>query len=177
MTAPEASLKASPTAPVRIGSLARRLGLTPRALRYWEARGLLPPPHRTRGGSRVYGADHVEAARGVMQLKRAGFALDEICSVQDSLRRSRTALAGMGGLAEALADREEQVRAMVADLTALQAELAAARESVLRCDGCQGKTLDTECISCLHERSGAGLPCCLRSLLAAAAPAPGGAPA
>ncbi len=174
MTPPEASLSASPAAPVRIGSLARRLGLTPRALRYWEQRGLLPPAHRSRGGSRVYGADHVEAARGVMQLKRAGFALDEICAVQDSLRRSRTALAGMGGLAAALADREEQVRALVADLTALQAELTAARESVLRCDGCHGKALDTDCITCLHERSDAGLPCCLRSLLAAAAPAPGG---
>lgn len=174
MTPSETALNARSGAPVRIGTLARLLGLTPRALRYWEQRGLLPVARRTRGGTRVYGADHVEAARGVVRLKRAGFALDEICAVQDSLRRSRTALAGMGGLATALAEREEQVRALVTDLTALQAELTAARESVLRCDGCQGKALDSECITCLHERSDAGLPSCLRSLLAAAAPAPGG---
>ncbi len=172
MSPVDAIANARPAAPVRIGSLARLLGLTPRALRYWEQRGLLPPSQRSRGGTREYGEDHVQAARGVVRLKRAGFTLDEICAVQDALRRSRTALAGMGQLAAALADREEQVRAMVADLSALQGELTAARESVLRCDGCRGKTYDQQCITCLHERSDDGLPCCLRSLLAAAASAP-----
>jgi len=160
--------------PVRIGTVARLLGLTPRALRYWEQRGLLPLAHRTHGGTRVYGDDHVRAARGVVRMKRAGFSLDEICALQDGLRRSRTALGGMGDVAAALADREEQIRALIADLTALQEELTAARESVLRCDGCQGKTYDLDCIHCLEERSDEGLPCCLRSVLAAAASPRGG---
>lgn len=159
--------------PVRIGTLSRLLGLTPRALRYWEQRGLLPPAHRTHGGTRIYGEDHVRAARGVVRMKRAGFSLDEICALQDGLRRSRTALSGMGDVAAALADREEQLRALVADLASLQQELAAAREGVLRCDGCQGKSYDQDCIECLEGRSDSGLPCCLRSVLAAAASANG----
>lgn len=162
--------------PVRIGTLSRLLGLTPRALRYWEQRGLLPAARRTHGGTRIYGEDHMRAARGVVRMKRAGFSLDEICALQDSLRRSRSALTGMGDVAAALADREEQIRTLVADLTALQGELAAARESVLRCDGCQGKSYDQACIECLEERSDAGLPCCLRSVLAAAVPTNGRSP-
>jgi DNA-binding transcriptional MerR regulator len=154
---------------VRIGAVARLLGLTPRALRYWEQRGLLPPARRTAGGTRVYGDEHVAAARGVVQLKQAGFSLDDICATQAGLRQSRTALAGMGDLAAALAEREEQLRGLIAGLQALQAQLTAARESVLRCDGCEGKTYDDDCIECLDERSGQGLPCCLRSVLAAAA--------
>ena len=154
---------------VRIGAVARMLGLTPRALRYWEQRGLLPPARRSLGGTRVYGGEHVAVARGVVQLKGAGFALDDICAMQDSLRRSRTALDGMGELAAALADREEQLRTAIASLQALQAEITAARESVLRCDGCSGKIYDEDCIECLDERSGQRLPCCLRSVMAAAA--------
>jgi DNA-binding transcriptional MerR regulator len=154
---------------VRIGAVARLLGLTPRALRYWEQRGLLPPARRTAGGTRVYGEEHVAAARGVVQLKRAGFSLDDICAIQAGLRQSRTALAGMGDLAAALAEREEQLRGLITDLQALQTQLTAARQSVLRCDGCEGKTYDEDCIDCLDERSGQRLPCCLRSVLAAAA--------
>jgi MerR family transcriptional regulator, repressor of the yfmOP operon len=154
---------------VRIGEVARLLGLTPRALRYWEQRGLLPPATRTAGGTRVYGDQHVAAARGVVQLKRAGFSLDEICTIQAGLRQSHTALAGMGELAASLADREERLRGLITDLQALQAQLTAAREAVLRCDGCNGKTYDQDCIDCLDERSGQRLPCCLRSVMAAAA--------
>ena len=159
-----------PDKAARIGSVARLLGLTPRALRYWEQRGLLPSPRRTDGGSRLYSEQQVSSVRGVVRLKRAGMSLDEICTLRDHLRRSPTALAGMGEVAAVLADREEQVRALVADLQALQAELAAAREAVLRCDGCQGKTFDRDCIDCLDHRSGQRLPCCLRSVLHAAAP-------
>ena len=71
---------------VRIGAVARLLGLTPRALRYWEQRGLLPPARRTAGGTRVYGDEHVAAARGVVQLKQAGFSLDDICATQAESR-------------------------------------------------------------------------------------------
>jgi|GEM_PF-2489157 len=161
----------------RIGSVARLMGLTPRALRYWEQRGLLPAPRRTAGGTRVYSDAQVTAVRGLVRLKRAGMALDDICALQDGLRRSRTALAGMGDLAAVLAEREEQVRALVADLQALQAELGAAREAVLRCDGCHGKVFDRDCIDCLDQRSGQRLPCCLRSVLdAAASPRTGSTP-
>jgi DNA-binding transcriptional MerR regulator len=156
-------------ATTRIGGVARQLGLTPRALRYWEQRGLLPPAARSDGGTRVYRPEHVSAVRGVVSLKRAGFSLDEICSIQDSLRRSRTALEGTRDLAAVLADREEQLGALIKELQLLLADLTAAREAVLRCDGCHGKTYDHECIDCLETRNGGKLPCSLRSLMAAAA--------
>jgi len=162
--------------PVRIGVVARTLGLTPRALRYWEQRGLLPRANRSAGGTRIYGLAHVSAARGVVSLKRAGFSLDEICAVQDGMRRSRTALEGTRDLAAALADREEQLGALIADLQTLLTDLTAAREAVLRCDGCHGKTYDHECIECLDQRADGRLPCSLRSLLAAAATRPEGGP-
>jgi len=153
---------------VRIGDLARQLGLTTRALRYWEERHLLPAASRSRGGMRTYGAEHMQAARGVMRLKSAGFSLDEICAVQQQLRGRRTALDGMQAVAVALADREERIRARIREEQALLAELEQARKTVGLCDGCHGKTYDSACIVCLEDRSHNSLPSCLRSVLQAA---------
>ncbi|MGH3239306.1 MAG: MerR family DNA-binding transcriptional regulator [Spirillospora sp.] len=40
---------------MRISDAAAAAGTTPRALRFYEQRGLLPPPSRTSGGQRRYG--------------------------------------------------------------------------------------------------------------------------
>jgi DNA-binding transcriptional MerR regulator len=44
---------------MRIGDAAAAAGTTPRALRFYEANGLLPPPRRTRAGQRAYGPGDV----------------------------------------------------------------------------------------------------------------------
>ena len=154
---------------VRIGDLARDLGQTTRALRYWEERGLLPPARRTSGGMRVYGPEHVQAARGVVRLKSAGFSLDEICEIQQHLGMRRTALDGMRMVAVVLADREERIRARIREQQTLLEELEASRSTVGLCDGCSGKTYDATCIDCLEDRGRSSMPACLRTVLEAAA--------
>jgi DNA-binding transcriptional MerR regulator len=154
---------------LRIGDLARRLGLTARALRYWEERGLLPPAERTSGGTRVYGDVHVRAARGILRLKRAGFSLEEITSLQQGMRNRGTALAGMRALNTALDEREQFLRIRIRESLGLLEELQTARGCVSLCDGCEGKPYDADCITCLSEASGHSVPDSLRGLLQAAA--------
>ena len=60
-----------------IAEVVRRTGLTSRALRFWEARGLLKPV-RTASGRRFYGPDELERLHAVIALKRAGFSLGAI---------------------------------------------------------------------------------------------------
>jgi DNA-binding transcriptional MerR regulator len=48
-------------APFRIGELARRVGATPRTVRYYEELGLLPDRGRPEGAHRLY--DHEDEAR------------------------------------------------------------------------------------------------------------------
>jgi DNA-binding transcriptional MerR regulator len=67
-----------------IGDLARRLRVSPRALRHYESVGLLRPSHvDSRTGYRYYGP--AELARGlqVEQLKAAGLALASIVRILD----------------------------------------------------------------------------------------------
>ncbi len=60
-----------------IGDVARLTGLTLRALRFYEARGLVAPL-RTAGGRRVYGSGELARLNAAVALKQAGFSLAEI---------------------------------------------------------------------------------------------------
>jgi DNA-binding transcriptional MerR regulator len=60
-----------------IGEVARATGLTSRALRFYEQRGLVAPL-RTAGGRRVYGPGELARLSAAVALKRAGFSLAHI---------------------------------------------------------------------------------------------------
>jgi DNA-binding transcriptional MerR regulator len=60
-----------------IREVVRRTGLTSRALRFYEARGLLAPL-RTNSGRRLYGAAALERLNQILALKRAGLTLAQI---------------------------------------------------------------------------------------------------
>ena len=73
-----------------IAEVARRTGLTSRALRFYEARGLVRPL-RTASGRRHYGPAELERVHQIVTLKRAGLSLALI---------ERLARRGAGVLAE-----------------------------------------------------------------------------
>jgi DNA-binding transcriptional MerR regulator len=60
-----------------IREVVRRTGLTARALRFYEARGLVRPL-RTHNGRRLYGAAELERINQIVALKRAGLTLVQI---------------------------------------------------------------------------------------------------
>ena len=63
---------------LRIGQLAARSGISAKALRLYEARGLLQPDAHSDAGYRLYGAPALARLNEVGVLKRAGFTLAEI---------------------------------------------------------------------------------------------------
>ena len=67
---------------IDIAEVARRTGLTARALRFYEARGLVTPL-RTGSGRRCYGAGELERLHQLMSLKRAGLSLQQIKALFD----------------------------------------------------------------------------------------------
>ncbi|HEX8125646.1 MAG TPA: MerR family transcriptional regulator [Allosphingosinicella sp.] len=60
-----------------IAEVVRRTGLSARALRFYEARGLLKPL-RTASGRRVYGPAELEEVNRILALKKAGLTLAQI---------------------------------------------------------------------------------------------------
>src|SRR5438094_1610175 len=75
---------------LRIGEVAARSGVTRKALRLYEARGIVPKPRRTAAGYRVYPPDVLGVLHFVTQARRLGLTLKEIGHIVadlDSLRR------------------------------------------------------------------------------------------
>ncbi|MFI4862509.1 MAG: MerR family DNA-binding transcriptional regulator [Phycisphaerales bacterium JB063] len=66
-----------------IGVLVRRFNISAESLRNWERAGLIPQAHRTPGGHRRYGKDHMDAvhkllyAPGALDLEDPGDAEDD----------------------------------------------------------------------------------------------------
>ena len=70
-----------------IGEAARRAGLTRKAVRLYEARGLLPPVERTESGYRLYSEHDLLALRFIRQARALGLGLEEIHAIM-ALRRA-----------------------------------------------------------------------------------------
>lgn len=108
---------------------ARRLGVSAKALRLYERRGLVTPL-RTSAGWRAYGPDEMARAAEVAALRGLGFTLAEVAAVlkagADGLE---PALAGrqavLEGEARRLAEALEAVRALRAGLAARRAPVVA----------------------------------------------------
>lgn len=67
---------------VPIGAAARRLGLNPSALRYYEERGLVEPATR-RHGRRMYGPDQLRRLAFVQAMQQLGVGLEAVSAMLD----------------------------------------------------------------------------------------------
>ncbi|MGH2405378.1 MAG: heavy metal-responsive transcriptional regulator [bacterium] len=63
---------------LKIGQLAQQVGVTAKAIRFYEAKHVLPRPTRGTNGYRLYGRDTVETLRFVKQATGLGLTLAEI---------------------------------------------------------------------------------------------------
>jgi DNA-binding transcriptional MerR regulator len=70
-----------------IGEVARRAGVAPSSIRYYERIGLLPEPDRL-GGQRRYDADVLGKLGFIGVAQSAGFKLREIRELIDGIDRS-----------------------------------------------------------------------------------------
>jgi MerR family transcriptional regulator, repressor of the yfmOP operon len=133
---------------LRIGEVAKRVGTTPRTIRYYEEIGLLPGEDaRESGRHRLYGEGDVDRLREALRLKELlGVSLDELKELlaaeearaairdewkhgePDAARRVELLEQSLGHL-----DRQlELVRRRRDEIAALESDLAATRRRVLR---------------------------------------------
>lgn len=66
---------------LRIGELARQAGLSVETLRYYERRGLIPPPARLASGYRIYPEETLDRLTFIRRGKTLGFSLEEIAEL------------------------------------------------------------------------------------------------
>lgn len=114
---------------LKVGELARRTGLTVRALHHYDSIGLLTPSVRSDSGYRLYNQADVAQLYRIRALQRLGFGLAEIGAM----------LTGTGPALPGLIDRQiaaldaqiAQASALRARLESLQQRLVAGQEPTL----------------------------------------------
>jgi DNA-binding transcriptional MerR regulator len=112
-----------PTA-VTVGGAARRAGLTPKAVRLYEARGLLPAAQRSGSGYRLYSEYDVEVLKFIRQARALSLSLEEIKEIID-LRRE--GLCPCGRVTDLVDRHLERVDHALADLGAVRDVLLQAK--------------------------------------------------
>jgi MerR family transcriptional regulator, repressor of the yfmOP operon len=77
----------------KIDDVARETGLTKRTIRYYEEIGLIQPPDRTDGGTRLYTQEEINKLKRVVIAKDVlGFSLQELqyfISLNESIEQKR----------------------------------------------------------------------------------------
>lgn len=93
-----------------ISQLARRFGMKASAIRYYEARGVLPQPTRE-NGQRRYGPDAVRRMEVLEIAKRAGLSLDDARVLLQSAEAGAPAFEALRELA---ARKLPEIQALIA---------------------------------------------------------------
>ncbi|MCW2880764.1 MAG: putative transcriptional regulator, MerR family [Sphaerisporangium sp.] len=126
---------------MRIGELARRAGVSTRALRYYEQQGLLSA-RRSTNGYREYDESDVRLVTEIRSLLTVGFTLEDARPFVDCLRAGNHAGNACPESVEVyrrkLAQIDEQVRTLLHRRAEVEAQLADA------CPGCVLRTGGTK---------------------------------
>jgi len=111
---------------MQIGIVAKKIGLSVDAIRFYERNGLLPRPPRTEGGFRRYAENDVEILAFVRRVQRLGFKLSEIRGL---LRLRGNRLQPCAPVQRRLQEKLADVQRRLADLHKLEHELRLALRS------------------------------------------------
>ncbi len=117
-----------------IGELARRTGVAPSALRYYEEIGLLPPAARV-SGQRRYGPDAVDLVGAVLFLADVGFTLAEIEQLMAA--RSTSPQSWRELARRKLVELDERIAEAQAARVAVEHALACPHEDIVTCPNFQ----------------------------------------
>lgn len=107
-----------------VGEAARGAGVSAKAVRLYEAKGLLPAAERSHAGYRLYTDEDVALLRFVRQAKTLGLTLAEIRDILDLRRGGTTPCRHVVGL---LDQRLEQIDRTITELRQLRRTLADTR--------------------------------------------------
>jgi MerR family transcriptional regulator, copper efflux regulator len=108
---------------MRIGEFAKRAGVTPRTVRYYESLGLLGPSEREGAGFRYYTEIELEKLQKINDLKELGLSLEEIATVVPLYFEDPTRLQGKRKIVEILQSHLQETDDKIASLEQFRSEL------------------------------------------------------
>src|SRR5215216_4724856 len=111
-----------PPAAVTIGRAAAAAGLSPKAVRLYETRGLLATPTRTAAGYRLYTDADITRLRFIAAARQFGLHVDQVAEILDAAHDGQRPCATTNQL---LDRRIGEIDRVIAELSDLRATLTA----------------------------------------------------
>ena len=111
---------------VTVGKAAEMAGVSAKAIRIWEAKGLLPAAERTEAGYRMFDEADLEVLRFIRRGKALGLTLDEISDILDL---QRAGAQPCGRVTQMLDAHIAHIDRTLAELRDLRRSLLAARRA------------------------------------------------
>lgn len=133
-----------------IGDIATELGLSQRAVRYYEELGFIKPL-RTDGGFRTYSKQDLELLRFVVEFKDLGMTLDEIRSL---IIQDRTGLTGdaVRHIRETLTSKKTELENKLKKYEEGISQINKVLNILLDCKNCGNLSIHGECEECIKKR-------------------------
>jgi MerR family copper efflux transcriptional regulator len=126
---------------MQIGDVARKAGISARAVRYYEELGLIRPSSHSQGGFRLYGDESFKRLQLINHLKELGLTLTEIGEILSVKGRKgsdrETAQRLLGLFDDKLALLEAKIRV----LEIMKAEIQGTLRLLRRCAQCRNEVL------------------------------------
>ena len=135
----------------RVGDLAKKLGKTARALRFYEQLGLLLPQARTPAGYRLYSEDALIQVQWIEQLQGMGFSLGDIKKFLEGLDQAHSRPSKMNQIRSFYEERLRETRDQIQKLIALEQELEYSLSTLDPCTRCDTSAQEHHCHGCLQE--------------------------
>lgn len=135
----------------RVGELAKKLGKTARALRFYEQLGLLLPHERTSAGYRLYGEDALLQVQWIEQLQGMGFSLGDIKKFLEGLDQAHSRPSKMNQIRSFYEERLRETQAQIQKLIALEQQLEYSLSTLDPCSRCDTSAEEHHCHGCLQE--------------------------
>lgn len=131
----------------KIGEVAREFGLTPQALRFYEAEGLIRPT-RTAKGTRLFDDEDRERLRLIGIMVRLGIPLAALRALASARAGSVTGDAASRQVDDQLAVLKSNLESWSLACAAALADIEKARAFVVQCFGCARRPTIEICGDC-----------------------------
>jgi MerR family copper efflux transcriptional regulator len=134
---------------LQVGDLARMTGKTVRAIHHYEELGLIEPVGRSKGHYRLFEREALVRIRWIHKLQAVGLSLAEIRTLVRNRNGSVSAQQSADHLRRTYEAKLGEVRARLAELTALEHELEASLAYLDSCHtSCAAELVPTDCAQC-----------------------------
>jgi len=137
---------------IKIGDVANQAGITPRALRYYEERGLIVP-YRTKKGTRRYSDAQIARVKTALSLIELGVSLDDVLALTRARPGSPSGSVSSRKVLRELHRLRQVIKAKRDKLSELLEDIDQAASLVSTCLDCELVPNSKGCPECPCEKN------------------------